>query len=111
MARYIDRDSDVIGLHTEKVGEVTVRIRTRRVGTKIMVDTFEYAPLESKGISKTKLVTIVRKAVAPHMEKIGTPRVIADTTVEKRNVASMDVNGKWTESDFRIREITHIVGK
>ena len=110
MGAYIDREGSVVGLHSENVGNSTVRVRTRVIGTKVMVDAFEYGDPADKPVSKTAITRIIRTAAKPHAPVLGTPRIISDATIV-RDRNRLDSNGNVDTSQMRIRSTTFVLGK
>ena len=109
MPAYIDRDSELVTLRSEQIGNATVRVRTRLVGNTAVVDLFEYAPHNDRPLSATKLAGIVRAEAKPHLAK---PRAvslpIADTAiVRERN--RLDENGHVVTDHLRVRSLTYVV--
>lgn len=110
MADYLDRESTLVGLHSEFVSDdATVRVLTRKVGGTAVVELTEFTPETAKPVSRTRLVGIVRQAAKDHVVKpraVGVP--INDATIV-RDRNRLDENGHVTTDRIRVRSMVYVV--
>lgn len=106
MATHSDKNSNVIGLHSEWIGKSHLRVRTRRVGKSatIMVDVTEFGERTSK-----RRAASVAGSTAKSAGMAGTGVVIFDHETP-RVLKRLDANGNVIESKTRVRTTTFAFG-
>lgn len=108
MGNYIAREA--IDTTTVQAIKSNVVVNVRQVGSKLVVDAIEYSPVRISPVSKTRMEKIVREVSRKHLDKVGTPRQIAEAS-KITNSNFLDDGGNKVTFAMRVRQQTFVVGK
>jgi hypothetical protein len=72
MTKFLEKECNIIGLHSEWIGGSELRVRTRSFGSKnrIMIDVLELSPKETSKARATKVARAAAKLVGASADYI-----------------------------------------